>query len=62
MDKSVSEAIYKELEAELRQALDANDKEAIEDLIVEMRQAGIRIQDFPPDMQSQLEGYNNEDI
>lgn len=61
MDRNVSKAVYKELETEIRQALDANDKEAVEDLIVEMRQAGIRIADFPPDLQRKLEGYE-EDI
>jgi hypothetical protein len=61
MDRNVPKAVYKELETEIRQALDANDKEAVEDLMVEMRNVGIRVQDFPPDLQRKLEGYE-EDI
>ena len=61
MDKNVPVEVFKELETEIRRALSADDDDAVEDLLVEMKDIGILITDLPPDLQAQLAKYDKED-
>ena len=51
---SVPRQLYRELETELRQALDAGDHEAVGDIKRQMYEFNITTEDLPPDLQAQM--------